>query len=153
MSSYIGHGRMTVILTVPTAVVVFGVTQDLELAFAAGLGVLTGLIIDPDLDLTQPTGSRIRVEVASSLLGFFWRAFWWPYGRAIRHRSVVSHFPIIGTLGRVFYLLSPIMLVSFVLQSNLILMLFQASGFWLFVIGLGVSDMGHWLADGMPVRI
>lgn len=55
---------------------------------------MSGLIFGPDLDLHSFHYKR-------------WgklRCLWRPYQQAIKHRSIWSHGPIIGTLGRVLYL-------------------------------------------------
>jgi hypothetical protein len=82
-----------------------------------------GLVINPDLDIERKTHAHSVVEKAGrevgavisgkgrlfgsamgEILGFVWWAFWWPYGKAIPHRSFWSHGAGIGTLGRLLYL-------------------------------------------------
>jgi uncharacterized metal-binding protein len=70
-------------------------------------GCLAGLVIDPDLDMRHFTYAEdvVRSSVGGLLAGV-WYGLWWPYTRLIpRHRHPLSHFPIVGTLGRVLYLL------------------------------------------------
>ena len=59
------------------------------LAFLIG-----GLWLSPDLD----TNSRPYQRWGPL------RWLWWPYRKALRHRSVLSHSPLLGTLVRVGYL-------------------------------------------------
>ena len=53
------------------------------------------------------------------LLAFLWWGFWWPYGRLIPHRSLLSHAPIIGTLGRLLYLFFFPMLIWWLLSLTM----------------------------------
>lgn len=64
-------------------------------SISAGLAFLVGgLWLSPDLDThSNPTHRWGPL-----------RLLWWPYRRLLRHRSVVSHSPLLGTAGRLFYL-------------------------------------------------
>lgn len=70
-------------------------TARADLAFWVSGGFLaSGLIFGPDLDLYSFHYKR-------------WgklRWLWKPYQKAIKHRSIWSHGPIIGTVGRILYL-------------------------------------------------
>ncbi len=70
-------------------------TARADLAFWVSGGFLvSGLIFGPDLDLYSFHYKR-------------WgklRWLWKPYQKAIKHRSVWSHGPIVGTVGRIVYL-------------------------------------------------
>ena len=64
-------------------------------ALVSGLAFLIGgLWLSPDLD----TNSRPYQRWGPL------RWLWWPYRKALRHRSVLSHSPLLGTLVRVGYL-------------------------------------------------
>jgi uncharacterized metal-binding protein len=70
-------------------------TARADLAFWVSGGFLvSGLIFGPDLDLYSFHYKRW------GKLRWLWR----PYQKAIKHRSIWSHGPIIGTIGRIFYL-------------------------------------------------
>ena len=80
---------------------------------AVSIGCAAGLLLTPDLDVQ--TGSLSFTLMRRSLRGlkgigavlaFFWQWFWQPYARLIpRHRHPLSHFPVIGTAGRLIYLI------------------------------------------------
>ena len=153
MASWKGHGRTTMALVVPAALLAEHGTGDLMVGVWVGLGVLCGLIIDPDLDLTTPTGSNIRVMTANPFLGRLWNLFWYPYGRLIPHRHFLSHGPIIGTIGRVMYLLAvPAALALISGYGAQFTAVFTGIFFVYWVVGLIISDVGHFLLDGCPVR-
>jgi uncharacterized metal-binding protein len=70
-------------------------THRADLAFWVSGGFLvSGLIFGPDLDLYSFHYKRW------GMLRWLWR----PYQQAIKHRSIWSHGPIVGTLGRILYL-------------------------------------------------
>ncbi len=70
-------------------------TSRVDLAFWVSGGFLfSGLIFGPDLDLYSYHYKR-------------WgklKVLWRPYQKAIKHRSIWSHGPIVGTIGRLVYL-------------------------------------------------
>jgi uncharacterized metal-binding protein len=71
------------------------VSHRADLAFWVSGGFLfSGLVFGPDLDLYSFHYKRW------GMLRWLWR----PYQRAIKHRSIWSHGPIVGTIGRVVYL-------------------------------------------------
>ena len=71
------------------------VTARADLAFWVSSGFLvSGLIFGPDLDLYS-----IHYKRWGKL-----RWLWRPYQQALKHRSIWSHGPIIGTIGRIIYL-------------------------------------------------
>jgi uncharacterized metal-binding protein len=70
-------------------------TSRADLAFWVSGGFLfSGLIFGPDLDLYSFHYKRW------GKLRWLWR----PYQKAIKHRSIWSHGPIVGTIGRILYL-------------------------------------------------
>ncbi|MDB9349072.1 metal-binding protein [Nodularia spumigena CS-588/02] len=89
------HDRIT-LYTLP---VIAGVTlwqtrsSNLTLLVASGF-MFSGLMFGPDLDIYSRQFQR---------WGFL-RCIWLPYQKKLRHRSVFSHGPIIGTVIRVIYL-------------------------------------------------
>jgi uncharacterized metal-binding protein len=71
------------------------ITSRADLAFWVSGGFLvSGLIFGPDLDLYS-----IHYKRWGKL-----RWLWQPYQQALKHRSIWSHGPIIGTIGRIMYL-------------------------------------------------
>jgi uncharacterized metal-binding protein len=70
-------------------------TARADLAFWVSGGFLfSGLIFGPDLDLYSFHYKRWGML----------RWMWQPYQKAIKHRSIWSHGPLIGTIGRILYL-------------------------------------------------
>ncbi len=88
------HDRATCILALPFGLLwgpwlgLPGITAG-TLAFLIG-----GLWLSPDLD-TRSNPSRRWGPL---------RLLWWPYRRLLRHRSLFSHSPFLGSGGRLLYL-------------------------------------------------
>jgi len=131
-------GNTHATLTILSSAVVFGTAvyfaAPFDTTLALTTGCLIGLAITPDLDYAD----RRRT---------LWHRFWWLYGKAIAHRSTLSHFPIFSTAFRVLYL-SPIPL-AFVLYHNI-----TPTLNWLYAfIGLCVADTIHYIADVLTTSI
>jgi uncharacterized metal-binding protein len=106
MSSGCVHGVVSVAAGIAAGSAMFYATGNASCAVAVCAGCLAGVIISPDLDEGNPTTSHYQVRRG---LGIFFAAIWWllwqPYVLLMnRHRSFLSHFPIISTAGRVGYL-------------------------------------------------
>lgn len=97
-------------------------------------GFMTTLVVNPDLDLNR----RKPREV----LPFLWWAFWFPYSRLMKHRSSLSHWPVISTLLRVTYLAIPIFLLTDYIGINN-----NISNYYYFFAGMVISDILHFLMD------
>ncbi len=93
-------------------------TQNPGLTLLVSGGFLFGgLMFGPDLDIYSQQFKRWGVL----------RWIWLPYQRSLRHRSIWSHAPIVGTLGRIGYLLAWLLGLGVVLiLSSAVLS--QASG-------------------------
>jgi uncharacterized metal-binding protein len=157
MASGTIHTRISLTAAAPVGVLAFWQTCDPVLALAAAAGCASGIYLSPDLDICGTTKSEILARRHFGLvLGWLFWAFWYPYGRMIRHRSFWSHAPIIGTAGRVLYIVVPCILALFALEYSGILALDAAAicqniggslAFWYILRGLAVSDVLHFLAD------
>lgn len=126
--------------------VVFGVayvTVGTYYALIAAIAYIVGeVLLSPDLDHNVGANAYRR----------WWllRFIWWLYMRLIPHRSPLSHWPIIGTLGRLLYLGLIVAAVAG---------LARAGGYHLpipvhlwpegvtAVIGLELAADTHWVAD------
>lgn len=109
------------------------------LALTGGIG--TGLIVDPDLDLDGWTVAEDRLLQLWRPLGYLWFLLWWPYARLAAHRGA-SHWPLLGTFGRAFYLLAPVLLV---LTLARVPVPWWMIGLWF--AGLCLADLAHITAD------
>jgi uncharacterized metal-binding protein len=94
MASGRAHDRATWLLALPFGLLWWPWLGNTGVA-AAGLAfLLGGLWLSPDLD-TRSNPTRRWGPL---------RLLWWPYRRLLRHRSLLSHSPLLGTAGRLLYL-------------------------------------------------
>ncbi len=126
-------------------------------ALALSAGTLAGLFLTPDLDIDAGSMSEEEVRRISPLGENIWWVYWFPYRWLIPHRSFLSHFPIIGTFGRLLYLSIPyltILGITYVAAPG-VFGLLGFAGLWLlffsyfqmFVLGLASSDLLHFFMD------
>lgn len=84
------HDRATGLLALPFGLI-WWPWQGAAGCLAASLGfLLGGLWLSPDLD-TRSNASRRWGPL---------QRLWWPYRRLLRHRSLLSHGPLVGSAGR-----------------------------------------------------
>ena len=154
------HGTVTVILATAGGLLCTAFTGNLAECAVASAGCLFGLVCDPDLDQPGITPAEGRLLGGKLwMLGIVWFAIWYPYARLIPHRHMLSHWPIVGTGGRLLYLSFIGLLAFWFLQqilpgaaASLSHALRQVPSNFIswFVFGLVASDTAHWLFDGRP---
>lgn len=128
-------------------------------ALVAALGVVAGAVLSPDLDQPMITWSEWFVikllPPLSWIPGLLMVGYWLPYSLMMKHRGV-SHWPVIGTLTRIAYML-PIGYLTHILfmQIDWYAKNWQNLGPWVlfFCIGLAISDVGHYLRDYHGLKV
>lgn len=102
------HDRATTLLALPFGLL-WGPALGWEgVLLASGLFLLGGLWLSPDLDTISRSTAR-------------WgplHPLWWPYRRLLRHRSLLSHSPLLGTAGRLAYLLLALALLRLLAEMG-----------------------------------
>jgi len=125
-----------------------------EVTLALSGGCMAGVLITPDLDVDHPVRSHYVVKrKLGSLAAAVWWLAWYPYGRAINHRSWLSHAPVIGTALRLVYMSLIAWLLLMVTPGENIELVIDTTLFIWFALGLTVSDILHWIADISFTRI
>ncbi|MGA9350278.1 MAG: DUF2227 family putative metal-binding protein [Anaerolineae bacterium] len=133
-------------LVVAGLLAVGGLVRGRESLYMAA-GAALGTLVHPDWDYAE-----IRGVVAD--LGPF-KYLVKPYGLAIPHRSILSHGPIIGTVGRLAYIFIPLWLLTQICKAkgycptNWISTLVAAEFFWWVVLGLMIVDTLHAVMDAV----
>jgi uncharacterized metal-binding protein len=141
------HATCSLVLAAPAFGLVAGTTGDFVAGGACALGCLLGIMLTPDLDQETLSSSEHAFIKYTLGLGFLWAMLWYPYARLIKHRSPLSHFPILGTAGRLAYLSLWLLIPSYwgwhliKLPPETLRLCYFALG------GLVVSDTAHWLLD------
>lgn len=139
------------------------------LDFSYTLGALVGLVINPDLDqdgltiaetiFTKiPTPAvrgkgvvravrwlvRVAIKGVGTTLTGIWMSVWGIYAVIMPHRHFLSHFPIVGTVGRIIYLIAVLIVFRDVTGADYTI---STQVFYRACVGLACADAGHWLRD------
>jgi uncharacterized metal-binding protein len=160
MASGKAHATASILLTLPAGMLAFGLGGDWDAATACAVGSLAGVVLSPDLDVDDPTHSNYIVGKYLGCIGAAaWFAFWWAYAKFIPHRSPLSHWPVLGTLLRLLY----IVVLSAPIWFLITLFLFGSGEslptpgpalekwLWWAILGLMLSDTMHYIMDYLPV--
>ncbi len=155
MSTGVVHMKATVVLSVPAGLLAYSLGAGTGGAAACFAGALTGILLSPDLDVDHRTHSEYVVyHYLGKFLGALWFAFWWPYAKFIPHRHPLSHWPLVGTLGRLLYL----SIFGFILWLGVAIIFPGVSppptalpaipyGLRWAIVGLALADILHFLMD------
>lgn len=154
------HGKATIAASVCVAGVLAVTTRQPEAMILGAFGGLAGLFLSPDLDVDQGSlsdtlirrfgylGTRVLGKRFAYLFGgicaLLWQVYWWPYGKFVAHRSLVSHSILLGTALRVVYIGVPIYLLLWYFSALPIL---PKIPYWWAFVGLCVSDALHVIMD------
>lgn len=155
MASGATHTFASIAASVPVAAGAAYITRDIGLGLLAGAGCMSGVVLSPDLDIEHKTASERVLWGLSPIIGLPFELAFMPYAWAFPHRSPISHWPVLGTLGRLAYLV--VLLVILQLHLRRLGLEFDAL-FWTrypraafaWAAGLAVSDGLHWVMDGLP---
>ena len=80
--------------------------------------------------------------------------FWLPYALCFRHRTTLSHFPVICTMTRLLYIGTLVLLIAWRLGVDFgSIPHLVERGALAAVIGVTVSEIAHALADCWPPRL
>lgn len=125
--------------------------------WSEAIGSLIGILITPDCDVDNGMISdryiRQRVGWAMEKI---WDGVWYFYRRSIKHGSELSHFPVLGTMGRILYLffflvVLPTGVLCFFLPLDFIHEIQwwwrHMVGEWRVILGLMGADLIHYFLD------
>ncbi|MEB3360569.1 MAG: metal-binding protein [Synechococcaceae cyanobacterium] len=153
MASGRSHDRATGLLAIPFGLLWWPALGPLGFAIAGSAFLLGGLWLSPDLDVLSRSSRRWGP------LGLLW----WPYRRVLRHRSLLSHSPLLGSGLRLVWLSAWMLLLVLVLEPIGLLSLRQVLevGQWMWqqqrplllaaLVGIEASSWLHLLQDGDPL--
>ena len=160
MPSGATHAKWSAVLAVPCFGAGYLLTRDPVVGGACAAGCLLGIPMTPDLDQEGLSAAEHRIVKYTLGLGFLWAMVWYPYARICPHRGALSHWPLLGTAGRLLYLALYVGLLAAVgayfdwwawPQASAPSWLSPESpgaraALWA-LVGLVVSDTAHWAAD------
>jgi uncharacterized metal-binding protein len=148
MPAYRTHVKVNLCLGLPVSLVTLkytGLGQPLELVAFSFAFIYGTFFLHPDLDLTR----NIRLFSIKGLLTLPFR----PYSYFFRHRGI-SHFPLIGTLLRLAWLLFFLWLVfSFFDWAVFRINPWNQPAIWFGIAGLAMADLIHIVLDRFSKKV
>ena len=153
MASGRSHDRATGWLAIPFGLLWWPALGPWGFAVAGSAFLFGGLWLSPDLDVLSRSSRRWGP------LGLLW----WPYRRVLRHRSLLSHSPLLGSGLRLVWLSAWMLLLVLALEPIGLLSLRQVLelGQWMWqqqrplllaaLVGIEASSWLHLLQDGDPL--
>jgi uncharacterized metal-binding protein len=122
------------------------------------MGALIGVVITPDLDVDH--GKVVSYKLIRQRLGqapyYYWSGVWYMYRRSLKHGGELSHFPVIGTLGRLVYLFLFVIVIPYLFLAPVLHFdIWSELNWWAWeiiehykiVLGLMGADFIHWALD------
>jgi len=148
------HAFATCVTAGALAPVICLTGQPITTALGFAAGCMIGLVVTPDLDVRQRSthAETIMRRSGGCLVGALWNLLWLPYAYLIpRHRHPLSHWPILGTVLRLVYLLAVPAVAWWVLGHIIALPVLPHLALtpligW-GIAGLALVDMLHYLMD------
>jgi uncharacterized metal-binding protein len=121
-------------------------------AFWCSVGALSGVIINPDLDLAdQGTIANHYIRKYLGLLAErLFHLWWWPYGKLLKHRSFWSHAPVVSTAIRLGYIFLSIWPIWYLFKLPQIT--FAPWMGWM-LLGLVLADFVHGALDALDSKL
>jgi uncharacterized metal-binding protein len=145
MPSGVVHAQCSLVLAVPAFAVAYVASQQqVDSGLACAVGCLAGTLLTPDLDQETISRSEYTLIKWTMGLGFLWAMLWYPYARLCKHRSALSHWPLLGTCGRLLYLG---IFVGLALYWGWTPPPLPQALLWWGALGLMISDTAHWALD------
>lgn len=130
-----------------SALSLFGIAPS-EAVLPLAVGAASGAVLTPDFDVDAGCIAYSNMEwMFGTPAGKLWRWIWKPYALMVKHRSWISHAPVVGTIIRMLYLLVFLSWVPFVIELD-----YTAISAWLrwWLLGLMFADFVHFLMDILP---
>lgn len=151
MASGKTHATASLITSVPLGIVAGISLGSIFYGVGAVVGSVLGIALTPDLDQEMTTYFEWKLIRKTGPLGYLWMALWAPYALLVPHRSFWSHFPIVGTVLRLIYILVLPTIFYVYKGYNIIIPEMAWKVVLGLVIGLAISDALHWIMDGCPM--
>jgi uncharacterized metal-binding protein len=156
MSSGIVHRDSSLLLA--GSFILVGVFTLDQASIPYAVGSILGIVCSPDWDVDKSFIGDTYVRRLGRPFEWLWDRFLHVYRVSLKHGSPLSHWPIIGTLGRIIYsyffiIFIPVFLYHFVFQPEWSLydVFLKHIGVlvanWRILVGLASSDFIHFIMD------
>lgn len=149
------HTKASLALTAGFLVGAIVSRESTDLQYA--MGALIGVMISPDCDVDS---KFIAYHYIRRGLGKWaekiWDWLWYFYRRSLKHGSELSHFPVVGTLGRITYLFFFCVIIPYLVlrifipfqwEPELVWWMAKFATYWKVIVGLMGADFIHWGLD------
>lgn len=108
------HAATTIALAIGVLPLVLSAVKTVPGILLIIPGIIAGVLITPDLDIDNRIVShRYMRNIFGQIIGIYWYYLWHSYSLSFKHRSGLSHLPVISTLIRLTFLLFPPIIVLF----------------------------------------
>ena len=155
MSAGSVHTLSAVALATGFTVASLSVLDPDAMQYAAG--AVVGIFVSPDCDVDK---GFIAYHYIRRRLGdwaeWVWDRIWFMYRRSVKHGSELSHFPVVGTLGRLVYLFFFVLVVPYLfldiffpfnLDFEFRWWITRILSYWRVVVGMMGVDFIHFILD------
>lgn len=120
-------------------------------AYPAMLGAVAGTVMTPDLDVDNGCIAFSNMQYALGVpASRAWKAIWYPYAVIVKHRSWISHLPLVSTLIRFTYLYGIMLVVGLIFGFRIPIP--TSEPFETFLAFLALSDLLHIVMDVLPFK-
>src|SRR3990167_3693586 len=112
-------------------------------------GAVIGILLSPDLDVDNGNIADYMIKrYTGGIVETAWTMLWTVYRKAFKHRSFLSHFPLVSTIIRIAYLGALYLLIATPLHwlSGIVRIDWPLFLWWCF-IGLVLADSAHYGLD------
>lgn len=118
------------------------------------VGACVGIFIHPDLDVDH--GKVHSYKIVDRRFAYIGKVLWYPYRKSMRHGSMLSHLPVLSTLGRVAYLYLFVLVIPYLVLAPVLHLDFwgelewwtqQLLSHYRIILGLMTTDLIHWALD------
>lgn len=147
MASGASHAKASIIASIPAGLIVGISLGSIFYGLGTSLGSILGIALTPDLDQEMTTFFEWKLMKKAGPLAFLWMLAWSPYALIIPHRSFWSHFPVIGTVLRLTYIMFLPTILYVYKGYSVVLPEFVWEGLVGAFVGLVMSDFLHWVMD------
>ena len=153
------HSLANITVAISGATVMLFIGQSTEGIIGVATGAVTGCLISPDADVDSGAIADYYIRVYTSrIVEAVWTMLWLLYRKALKHRSFLSHFPLVSTIIRIFYLGMLCGMFYFLIAtplkylSGLVRIDWPLFLWWAFV-GLVLADTAHWALDELDEKL
>lgn len=153
MASGKTHSRVAVLAGVVGVVATMVWLPEAPLEKVA-VGFALGWAVTPDADVDHATVEELwwdRIPLVGRAVGTVYQMVWLPYARLIPHRDALSHWPLVGTAGRIAYMAAWLAAISLIAGRWIVD--WRVIWNWIWPWGYAawaVQDIGHWAFDYAP---